>query len=134
MEQNPTTKARLYLILTEIAKGTTPTKIVNKYTNEWGLDDSTVMMYHHQAIEMLKNHQEEYIKEIRDIEVDRLTNLYADCMAKGDTTTALKALDQLNKVTGVYVTQLNIGGDTKFNFSFGGDEPENKDTREILND
>ena len=66
-------------------------------------------------------------KELKEMMLTRLLNLYATSLDAQDRANALNSLKEINKVTGLYSTQkmdVNLTGDLNIDFGF---DNENKD-------
>lgn len=107
---------RLRYIADDIVKGMSKRKIGEKYSEQWGIGKPTVYDYYREALVTLTD--EDGLEKMREANTERLLSLYNKAVEEGDTKTALKALDLLNRTNSVYVTKLNLGGDTEFTFSF----------------
>lgn len=95
--------ARAMMIADEIAKGTKYRQIVSKYMNEWGVSYNYMHSIITESINLFKS--EEIWKNIRDINLDRLTDIYQKAMSREDLDVAIKAIDKINKTSGVYDTE-----------------------------
>ena len=67
------------------------------------------------------------MNELRQLNVKRLEDVYVKAMKQKDNTAAIKAIDVMNKATGLYVTKIDLGGSTNFKFSFMEDNTDNTD-------
>lgn len=71
---------------------------------------------------------EKYIKHLKDIQMERLSDLYQKAISKGDVKTANSALETINKMNGLNEAQkIQISGNNiRFKFDngkvFDGDE------------
>lgn len=102
-EKTITINARAMLIADAVAQGMTYRQIVSKYMNEWGVSYSYMHSIITESLNLFKS--EEIWKNIRDINLDRLTDIYQKAMAKEDLDVAIKAVDKINKTSGVYDTE-----------------------------
>lgn len=102
-EKGITLNARAMLIANEVANGVTYRQIVSKYMNEWGVSYNYMHSIITESLNLFKS--EELYKNIRDINNERLTNIYQTAMQNGELDTAIKAIDKLNKSNGVYDTE-----------------------------
>lgn len=121
-EKNLTLNSRAYLIADAVAKGMSYRQIVSKYMQEWGVSYN----YMHSIITESMNlfRSEEIYKNMRDINNERLTEIYNKATEREDLDTAIKAIDKLNKANGVYEapkTQVNVQTeDSNITITFGG--------------
>lgn len=106
------------LILDNIIRGLSFTKIVEQLHNEYGLSKKDSKQFVCTVIEDLKDVNEDYIANIRDINNERLQQLLFDNLNSGDAKSALEVIKEMNKMNGLYVEKIELGGNTKFNFSF----------------
>lgn len=111
-----TRELRLRYIADDIVKGLSKKKIGEKYSELWGLGLSTIYSFYREALVTLTD--EEGLEKMRDANTERLLSIYNKAIEEGDSKTALKALDLLNKTNSIYVTKLNLGGETEFTFNF----------------
>lgn len=121
-DSNISLQARAYIIAEEIAKGTLYRQIVKKYMDEWGVSYNYMHSIITESINMFNN--EEVYKKLKDINVDRLTNIYAEARQQGDLDVAIKAIDKLNKTAGIYDSEkptVNVQTDDgNIHITFGG--------------
>lgn len=121
-DSNISLQARAYIIAEEIAKGTLYRQIVKKYMEEWGVSYNYMHSIITESINMFNN--EAIYKKLKDINVDRLTNIYAEARQQGDLDVAIKAIDKLNKTAGIYDTEkptVNVQTDDgNIHITFGG--------------
>lgn len=111
-----TRELRLRYIADDIVKGLSKKKIGEKYSELWGLGLGTIYSFYREALVTLTD--EEGLEKMRDANTERLLSIYNKAIEDGDSKTALKALDLLNKTNSIYVTKLNLGGETEFSFNF----------------
>lgn len=120
MEKNPSYKLarelRLRYIADDIVKGMSKRKICEKYSEEWQINKTTVADYYREALVSLTD--EEGIAKMREANTERLLDIYKKAVDSGDSKTALKALDLLNKTNSIYSTKINIESDNEVVFTF----------------
>lgn len=130
-DSNISLQARAYIIAEEIAKGTLYRQIVKKYMEEWGVSYNYMHSIITESINMFNN--EAIYKKLKDINVDRLTNIYAEARQQGDLDVAIKAVDKLNKTAGIYdteKTQVQVQtDDSNIVITFGGESIENVEAK-----
>lgn len=121
-KQDITLAARAMLIADSIANGQTYRQIVAKYQKEWGVSYNYMHSIITESLNLFKS--EEIYKNIRDINLERLTDIYQQARTQGDLDTAIKAVDKINKTAGVYDTEKPTvqvqADDSNITITFGG--------------
>ena len=121
-KQDITLAARAMLIADSIANGQTYRQIVAKYQKEWGVSYNYMHSIITESLNLFKS--EEIYKNIRDINLERLTDIYQQARTQGDLDTAIRAVDKINKTAGVYDTEkptVNVQTDDgNVTITFGG--------------
>lgn len=121
-KQDITLAARAMLIADSIANGQTYRQIVAKYQKEWGVSYNYMHSIITESLNLFKS--EELYKNIRDINLERLTDIYQQARTQGDLDTAIKAVDKINKTAGVYDTEKPVvavqADDSNITITFGG--------------
>lgn len=121
-KQDITLAARAMLIADSIANGQTYRQIVAKYQKEWGVSYNYMHSIITESLNLFKS--EEIYKNIRDINLERLTDIYQQARTQGDLDTAIKAVDKINKTAGVYDTEKPTvqvqADDGNIHITFGG--------------
>lgn len=121
-KQDITLAARAMLIADSIANGQTYRQIVAKYQKEWGVSYNYMHSIITESLNLFKS--EEIYKNIRDINLERLTDIYKQARTQGDLDTAIKAVDKINKTAGVYDTEKPTvqvqADDGNIHITFGG--------------
>ena len=121
-KQDITLAARAMLIADSIANGQTYRQIVAKYQKEWGVSYNYMHSIITESLNLFKS--EEIYKNIRDINLERLTDIYKQARTQGDLDTAIKAVDKINKTAGVYDTEKPVvavqADDSNITITFGG--------------
>lgn len=118
-----TLAARAMLIADSIANGQTYRQIVAKYQKEWGVSYNYMHSIITESLNLFKS--EEIYKNIRDINLERLTDIYQQARTQGDLDTAIKAVDKLNKTAGVYDDKPVVAvqaDDSNITITFGGQD------------
>ena len=130
-DSNISLQARAYIIADEIAQGTLYRQIVKKYMAEWGVSYNYMHSIITESINMFNN--EAIYKKLKDINIDRLTDIYAEAREKKDLDVAIKAVDKLNKTAGIYdtdKTQVQVQtDDSNIVITFGGESIENVEAK-----
>lgn len=122
-KQDITLAARAMLIADSIANGQTYRQIVAKYQKEWGVSYNYMHSIITESLNLFKS--EEIYKNIRDINLERLTDIYKQARTQGDLDTAIKAVDKLNKTAGVYDDKPVVAvqaDDSNITITFGGQD------------
>ena len=120
-KQDITLAARAMLIADSIANGQTYRQIVAKYQKEWGVSYNYMHSIITESLNLFKS--EEIYKNIRDINLERLTDIYKQARTQGDLDTAIKAVDKINKTAGVYDDKPVVAvqaDDSNITITFGG--------------
>lgn len=102
-EKSITINARAMIIADAVANGMTYRQIVSKYMDEWGVGYAYMHSIITESLNLFKS--EEIWKNIRDINLDRLTDIYQKAISRDDLDVAIKAIDKINKTSGVYDTE-----------------------------
>lgn len=117
-----TLSTRAYVIADSIAKGMSFRQIVSQYMKEWGVSYHYMQSVITESLNMFRN--QEIFKQIKDINNERLNDIYKEARDHGDLDVAIKAIDKLNKANGVYDearTQVSVhADDTNVVITFGG--------------
>lgn len=108
--------ARRTLILTEVAKGTRYTDMVEKFSNEWNLAKSTTVEL---ISETLKYMRSQATKDnLIAMNMERLDSIISDSIKDKDRKSAIKAIDTQNKLAGGYEEKIKLETDTEVNLIF----------------
>lgn len=90
--------------------------------NEWGVSYNYMHSVITESLNMFRN--EDVYKQIKDINNERLSDIYKEAREKGDLNAAISAIDKLNKANQVYDTPKTSVGiqtdDTNVVITFGG--------------
>lgn len=122
LERKRTKEARLWCIINDICKGFNNLSLTRKYKDEWKVSQTTMTNLITEAYERMKIGDEEYLNELRQINIKRLEEIANTALVKNDTSSALKAIDLVNKTAGnIYSTKIELGGNTTFKYEFLGD-------------
>jgi hypothetical protein len=108
--------ARRTLILTEVAKGTRYTDMVEKFSKEWNLAKSTTVEL---ISETLKYMRSQATKDnLIAMNMERLDSIISDSIKEKDRKSAIKAIDTQNKLAGGYEEKIKLETDTEVNLIF----------------
>ena len=125
LESKRTKEARLWIIINDICKGFNNLSLTRKYKDDWKISQTTMMNLITEAYERMKIGDEEYLNELRQINIKRLEDIATTALDQGDTSSALKAIDHVNKTAGnIYSTKIELGGNTRFQYTFANDDEE----------
>lgn len=122
--------------MNDILDGATRSVIVSKVKEDaYGIgrtySEARVDQFIRKAREIIQQDTLEMIPTMRDDMINRLLDVYTDAKKKGDSNGALKALDQLSKVIGLYEQKLRVEGHTTneiiIDFGFDLEDAESQD-------
>ena len=131
LESKRTKEARLWMIINDICKGFNNLSLTRKYKDEWKVSQTTMTNLITEAYERMKIGDEEYLNELRQINIKRLEEIANTALEQGDTSSALKAIDLVNKTAGnIYSTKIELGGNTAFRYVFADDEEDTETNKE----
>lgn len=122
-EKNITLQSRAFLIANEIAAGVPYRQIVSKYMKEWGVSYNYMHSIVTESINMFNG--DEVYRKMKDINNERLTDIYQEARKAGDLDVAIKAVDKLNKANGVYDDKPVVAvqaDDSNIVITFGGQD------------
>lgn len=122
--------ARIWMIIGDICAGLNNLSLYKKYKDAWNISRTGMTNLINEAYEMMKIGDEEYMEELRQINIKRLEDLYTDALAANDKASALKAMDLINKTAGLYTTKVELGGNTSFKYVFADEEDSDNQTEE----
>ena len=129
-ERNKVRDARIWMIIGDICAGLNNLSLYKKYKDAWNISRTGMTNLINEAYEMMKIGDEEYLENLRQINIKRLEDLYTDALASGDKASALKAMDLINKTAGLYTTKVELGGNTSFKYVFADEEDSDNQTEE----
>ena len=131
LERKRTKEARIWCIINDICKGFNNLSLTRKYKDEWGVSQTTMTNLITEAYERMKIGDEEYLNELRQINIKRLEEIANTALNQGDTSSALKAIDLVNKTAGnICSTKIELGGNTSFKYIFADEEDSDNQTEE----
>lgn len=115
---NDVQKCRRSVLCDEIAAGFSVQYIVRKHTIEWGVSEDEVKKL---INEVMNGAWDEESKEtLRNINLQRLDDLYHEQLKQGDIKSALKVVDLMNKTANLYRQDVKVDTtadiEVKFNF------------------
>ena len=84
--------SRLWMIIGDICTGLNNLSLYKKYKDAWNISRTGMTVLINDAYEMMKIGDEEYMEELRQINIKRLEDLYTAALASDDKASALKAM------------------------------------------
>ena len=122
-EKGMTLNARAFLVANEISQGVPYRQIVSKYMNEWGVSYNYMHSIITESLNMFAG--DEVYRKMKDINNERLNDIYQEARKNGDLDVAIKAVDKLNKANGVYDDKPVVAvqaDDSNITITFGGQD------------
>lgn len=107
-------------ILNWMAQGLSKRRIIEKMTEQWTVTAQAGYEYIKDAVNYLKEIEEQTKPEWKQVIIEKLEAVAEDALAHGDRKAAIKAYEQISKITGIEDNRLTIGGDAPIKFDFGG--------------
>lgn len=106
-------KIREAEIIKRIRKGWSHSKITEWLSDNYGLSKSHSYNLVTKAFNTLAEKADEVIENAKNIQIERLEDMLVNSLESEDKKTALKALDMLNKIYGLYVQKqdINVNGE-----------------------
>ena len=129
-ERNKIHDSRIWMIIGDICAGSNNLSLYKKYKDAWNISRTGMTVLINEAYEMMKIGDEEYMEELRQINIKRLEDLYTSALASDDKASALKAMDLINKTAGLYTTKVELGGNTSFKYVFADEDVSDNQTEE----
>lgn len=111
---------RLRYIADEIVKGMSKRKVCQKFEQEWQISHNLMCDLYNEALATLTD--EEGLSKLREVNTERLLELYNKAIESGDVKSQLKAIDLINRTNSIYKTNIDLGQDTEFVFNFGQEQ------------
>lgn len=110
---------RRWFILDLFRRGQSKIKINHLLQTSLEISYSTANKYIKDALEYLTESNEETIENMRNTARERLEGIIQTCVETHRMKEAISALDQLNKINGLYVQNVEVKADTTMTFNFG---------------
>lgn len=117
---------KIRAIATDIVNGMTKRNIIHKYKELWNISEAHVRECYNEALVTMTD--EEGLARLREVNTERLLDLYKAACDKGDIASQLKAIDLINRTNSIYRTNINLGDSTEFVFNFGQAEQDEDQT------
>lgn len=111
-------EVRNMLVLNLIRNGLSRQRCKEYMKQHWGVSFTTGDKYYTEAIESLVTESDTVRNAARKIAIERLTGLMERARERGNTDSELRALDQLNKINGLYSEKKEVEI-TGLQFDFG---------------
>ena len=87
-------------------------------SERWGVYISTARRYVSEAVSSLTKDFDEYVDDVRKTHIERLESLLQKSLEENRQETALKVLDQLAKINGLYEQKIDLNANTTVTFDF----------------
>lgn len=98
-------------------RGYSKRKTIDTLMFRWQICEQRCYIYINEAMDALKATYQDDIEDVRKKQLEKLQRLYDDAIEHNDRKSALSALDQINKLNGIYNEQKTITiQDIKFEF------------------
>lgn len=101
-------------------QGLSRSETARQLSARWNCSVRTTEKYIRTACDTLVRDYDEYVEYAREMHLERLENLLEDCLGRNNADTALKVLDQIAKVNGLYTQKQELAitdVTTKFRFN-----------------
>lgn len=115
-------KYRRQVILEYICEqGLSNRRVKEEIMARWGISLPTADLYVKDAIDSLTPDNEAFIEHARQVQLERLNDMMENFLRDGMIDAAMKCMEMMNKINGLYETKqkLEVSGD--LHFEFGGD-------------
>lgn len=110
---------RRWFILELFRRGMSKIKINHFLQTALNISYDTAKKYINDVLKYLTETNEETIENMRNTARERLEGIIQSCVERGRMKEAISALDQLNKINGLYVQNVEVKADTTMTFNFG---------------
>lgn len=98
-------------------RGYSKRKTIDTLMYRWQIGEQRCYIYINEAMEALKATYQDDVEDVRKKQLEKLQRIYDDAIEHNDRKSALSALDQINKLNGIYNEQKTITiQDIKFEF------------------
>lgn len=119
------------LIVRDILLGKTRSQIIDKiqsngYTHYGDCSNATANKLYNDAKNVIVDDMQETMPLMRNKVMNQLNDVYNDARNNNDRSNALKALDQINKMSGFYENKISVDANVKTEIviDFGFDDGE----------
>lgn len=118
---------RRQVIYDYIRQGLSRQRIQSEIMNRWGCVLRSAQRYVKDALESLEEDNKEFVQKTRDVQRERIESLIAKAMERNDYMSAVKALDLINKMDGLYNEKVAVDLKAEgIKFNFGVDPANNE--------
>lgn len=98
-------------------RGYSKAKTIQTLQARWQISNQRCYIYINEAMDALKETYQDDIEDVRKKQLEKLQQLYDDCLEHNKQKEALMALEQINKLKGLYEERQNITiNEIKFEF------------------
>lgn len=111
---------RLRYIADAIVQGKSKRKVCQEFEEKWDISHNLMCDLYNEALATLTD--EEGLAKLREVNTERLLDLYETACKTGDVKSQLKAIDLINRTNSIYKTNIDLGQDTEFVFNFGQEQ------------
>lgn len=114
-------EVRRYCIMSMLNTGKSYIECKREMMERWNICKASADNYLKDALDAVSEVNDKYRDKWRDVQLERLQKIIDDALAHGDRKSALAANEQINKITGQYVTKVeaDVKEDTTVRFDFG---------------
>lgn len=124
MTKTDTAKTKVQYMLNLIRKGYSKNKAFEKFAEAFPEIESQrrVNMYWQTAMRLIANNFEQDLNKVRAMQIERIEDLLREALESKDRTSALSALNMINKLYALYVEKKEVKADVnewKFKFDEG---------------
>lgn len=116
---------RRMVIFDLIRQNLSKRRVKEELKERWGIADRTFEEWYKDALEVIIEDGKDFVKTAREQIIMRLEGVAESAFNNGDNSTALKAIDQLSKIFGLYTEkkEVTLNNDIiKFDFGEKKDE------------
>lgn len=118
---------RRQVIYDYIRQGLSRQRIQAEIMNRWGCVLRSAQRYVKDALESLEEDNKEFVQKTRDVQRERIESLISKAMERNDFMSAVKALDLINKMDGLYNEKVAVDLKAEgIKFNFGVDPTNNE--------
>lgn len=124
MTKTDTSKTKVQYMLNLIRKGYSKSKAFEQFAEVFPEIESSrrVNMYWQTAMRLIANNFEQDLNDVRAMQIERIEDLLREALESKDRTSALGALNMINKLYALYVEKKEVKADVnewKFKFDEG---------------
>lgn len=98
-------------------KGYSKAKTIQTLQARWQISNQRCYIYINEAMDALRETYQDDLEDVRKKQLEKLQQIYDDCMLHNKQKEAIQALDQINKLKGLYEEKQTITvNEIKFDF------------------